>query len=75
MLMLLVSGQRGQTLHVLDIRNMILSDSSVSFSIGDFLKNFGQVTTSHNRYSKPIQLIKDFVLLPLLDTIWTERKI
>ena len=31
MLMLLVSGQRGQVLHLLDIRNMILSDSRVSF--------------------------------------------
>lgn len=39
MLMLLVSGQRGQTLYLLDIRNMVLSDSSVSFSIGDLKKN------------------------------------
>ncbi|MPC25694.1 ATP-binding cassette sub-family F member 2 [Portunus trituberculatus] len=37
-LMLLVSGQRGQTLHLLDIRNMTVSNSKVSFRIGDFLK-------------------------------------
>lgn len=38
MLMLLVSGQRGQTLHVLDIRNMSVSPSRVAFRIGDSLK-------------------------------------
>lgn len=38
MLMLLVSGQRGQALHVLDIRNMSVSPSRVSFRIGDLLK-------------------------------------
>lgn len=38
MLMLLVSGQRGQALHVLDIRNMSVSHSRVSFRIGDLLK-------------------------------------
>lgn len=37
-LMLLLSGQRGQTLHSLDIRNMTISDSRVSFRIGDPLK-------------------------------------
>ncbi|XP_063856130.1 uncharacterized protein LOC135107471 [Scylla paramamosain] len=37
-LMLLLSGQRGQTLHMLDIRNMTVSDSRVSFRIGDPLK-------------------------------------
>lgn len=36
--MLLVSGQRGQTLHVLDIRNMSGWPSRVSFRIGDLLK-------------------------------------
>ena len=38
MLMLLLSGQRGQTLHLLDIRNMSVSISRVSFRIGDPLK-------------------------------------
>ena len=37
-LMVLLSGQRGQTLHLLDIRNMAFSDSKVSFRIGDPLK-------------------------------------
>ncbi|KAK4328559.1 hypothetical protein Pmani_001035 [Petrolisthes manimaculis] len=38
MLMLLVSGQRGHTLHLLDNRNMTISRSEVSFRIGDLLK-------------------------------------
>lgn len=37
-LMLLVSGQRGQVLHLLNIRNMYISDSRVSFQIRDHLK-------------------------------------
>lgn len=37
-LMLLLSGQRGQTLHLLDIRNMTVSDLRVSFRLGDPLK-------------------------------------
>lgn len=37
-LMLLVSGQRGQTLLLLDIRNMHITNSRVSFGIGDLLK-------------------------------------
>ena len=37
-LMLLTSGQRGQTLHLLDIRNMCVSASRVTFKIGDLLK-------------------------------------
>ena len=36
--MLLTSGQRGQTLHLLDIRNMSLSPSRITCSIGDPLK-------------------------------------
>ena len=36
--MLLLSGQRGQTLHLLDIRNMTVSDLTVSFRIADPLK-------------------------------------
>lgn len=38
MLMLLISGQRGHTLHLLDTRNMTVSRSEVSFRIGDLLK-------------------------------------
>lgn len=38
MLMLLLSGQRGQVLHLLDTRNMSISGSRVSFRIGDPLK-------------------------------------
>lgn len=37
-LMLLLSGQRGQTLHLLDTRNMTVSESRVTFRIGDPLK-------------------------------------
>lgn len=37
-LMLLVSGQRGQVLSFLDIRNMSISDSMIVFRIGDLLK-------------------------------------
>ena len=39
MLMLLTSGQRGQTLYVLDLRNMSSSGVGFKFSIGDLLKN------------------------------------
>ena len=38
MLLLLLSGQRGQSIHLLDIRNMTLTKSSVTFRIGDPLK-------------------------------------
>lgn len=38
MLMSLVLGQRGQALHDLDIRNMSISESMVSFSLWDLLK-------------------------------------
>lgn len=38
MLMLLISGQRGHTLHLLDTRNMTVSRSEVCFRIGDLLK-------------------------------------
>ena len=37
-LMLLLSGHRGQILHLLDIRNMSLMESQVVFGIGDLLK-------------------------------------
>lgn len=38
LLMLLLSGQRGQTLHLIDIRNIHLQDSCVKIVIGDLLK-------------------------------------
>lgn len=38
MLLMLLSGQRAQTIHLLDIRNMSLSFSRVTFTIGDLLK-------------------------------------
>ena len=38
MLILLVSGQCGQALHYLDIRNMSISESRVFFRLGVFLK-------------------------------------
>ena len=40
-LMLLQSGQRGQTLHMLDVRNMVLTFSKVTFGIGEPLKTSG----------------------------------
>lgn len=41
MLMLLQSGQRGQTLHLLDVRNMFFTPSQVTFTLGDPLKTSG----------------------------------
>lgn len=41
MLMLLLSGQRCQTLHMLDKRNMTITSSKVVFTIGDILKTSG----------------------------------
>ena len=38
-LMLLISGQRGQVLHLVDIRNMSITNSRVSFRIDDPLKS------------------------------------
>ncbi len=38
MLLALLSGQRCQSLHLLDVRNMTLSFSAVSFQIGDVVK-------------------------------------
>ena len=37
-LIALLSAQRGQSLHLLDIRNMTLTDDKVSFRIGDLIK-------------------------------------
>ena len=50
MLLLFLSGQRGQVLQVLDIRCMSLPSSMVTFQIGDLLKtsrpghHFSQLT-------------------------------
>lgn len=41
MLMLILSGQRCQTLHKLDVRNMNITHSKVVFTIGDMLKTSG----------------------------------
>ena len=38
-LMALLSGQRAQTLHLLDIRNITLSKNSVKCRLGDVLKH------------------------------------
>ena len=38
MLLLLLSGQRGQTIHLMDLRNMTLTDSHAKFRIGDLTK-------------------------------------
>ena len=38
MLMLLLSGQRGQSIHLLDVRNMTLTFSTATFRIADVLK-------------------------------------
>ena len=38
MLLLLVSGQRGQIIHLLDINNMFVSDNKYTFVIPNHLK-------------------------------------
>ena len=38
MLLALLSGQRGQTLHLIDIRNVYITDNSLKVVIGDLLK-------------------------------------
>ena len=38
MLLLLLAGQRGQTIHMFDVRNMHLTFSVVKFTVGDLLK-------------------------------------
>lgn len=38
MLLALLSGQRGQTLHLIDIRNIHFQEKSVKIVIGDMLK-------------------------------------
>ena len=49
-LCLLLSGQRGQTLMFLDIRNMTLTSSSATFRIGDLIK-----TTRPNRHLNEVR--------------------
>ena len=39
MLLALLSGQRGQTLHLIDIRNIYLQDHHVEIVLGDLLKS------------------------------------
>ena len=38
MLLLLVSGQRGQAIHMLDLNHMIVSDNGLTFVIVNHLK-------------------------------------
>ena len=38
MLLLLVSGQRGQTIHMLDLNDMIVTDNGFTFVIVNHLK-------------------------------------
>jgi hypothetical protein len=39
MLLLLLSGQRGQTIHLMDIKNIFITEDNVTIVIGDLLKN------------------------------------
>ena len=39
MLLLLLSGQRGQTIHLMDIKNIFITKDNVKIVIGDLLKN------------------------------------
>jgi hypothetical protein len=39
MLLLLLSGQRGQTIHLMDIKNIFITEDNVKIVIGDLLKN------------------------------------
>lgn len=39
MLLLLLSGQRGQTFHLMDIKNIFITEDNVKIVIGDLLKN------------------------------------
>ena len=50
MMLLILSGQRGQTVHVLDIVNMTLTDDVVSFRIAELLK-----TSRPNRHQQEIK--------------------
>ena len=61
MLLLLLSGQRGQTIHLMDIKNIFITEDNVQIVIGDLLKNskpgkqLGELNFRH-------LLIKIFVL-------------
>ena len=50
LLLLLLSGQRGQTITLLDTRNMTLTKSSVTFRVGDPIK-----TTRPNRHIEELR--------------------
>ena len=39
MLLVLLSGQRGQTIHLMDIKNIFITEDNVQIVIGDLLKN------------------------------------
>lgn len=53
MLLALLSGQRGQTLHLIDIRNIHFQENSVKIVIGDMLK-----TSNAKRHLGEIELMK-----------------
>jgi len=66
-LLVILSAQRCQTLHFLDIRNMVLTDKIVKFSIGDKLKQTKPGKHVHMNWSfLYTQQILVFVLLLLL---------
>ena len=52
MLCLILSGQRGQTIHLFDTRNMTLSNSRASFTLGDIVK-----TTAPGRHTGQITFL------------------
>ena len=35
----MLSGQRGQTIHLMDIKNIFITEDNVTIVIGDLLKN------------------------------------
>ena len=64
MLLALLSGQRGQTLHLIDIRNVHVSDSNVKIVIGDLLKNskpgkhLGEMNFPAYKYNENLCIVK-----------------
>lgn len=74
MLMALLTGQRGQTLHLIDIRNIHFQENSVKIVIGDMLK-----TSNAKRHLGEIELLKydvDPDVSGILSvTIWKKQKL
>ena len=61
MLLLLLSGQRGQTVHLFDVKNMDLTYSSVTFRISDLLNSLDRATISVKSNKKRMRRIADYV--------------